>query len=149
MIPVLLPLLMAVPACLSHACSNDSLLPPIVGDERMTWQELEEWAAGRDCPDANEPCIPPGETRCYEVLRNDGQLTELCEDASVRIKPNGGLGWIYRPPPTAFFPYKSPIPALGQSHTYLLRACEGLACSGYVGPVEFVGMPYLCWPACP
>jgi len=134
------------PACTTHACSNDSLPVPIVGDERMTWGQVWE---ERECSDANEPCIV-GPVRCYRVGRwADSATWNLCEQSEVRVKANGGLAWRYVLPPTEFMPYRvngPAFPVLGQQYEYWVQSCEGVECSALAGPVEFVGMPYQCWP---
>jgi hypothetical protein len=142
--------------CRRHACSNDAIEEePVLGDERLEWTGLPQWAA-KECPDSShDPCTSDENRRCYEVASYpDGHvILRLCEQ-TVWVKSPGS--WRYVPPRNTVSPYLAgpqDFPQMAQSHFYMVRACEGARCGpwaprrpgGSQGYVEFVGAGYACF----
>jgi hypothetical protein len=121
--------------CVSHSCANDSLTPPVVGDEVMRWDPAN-WSVAGTMHKGRYDIVADG-TVCDHVLGAQGPSR-----------------WVQ--PRTWWLPYASPCPpALGQTRHYSVAACwtdvTPVRCSAAASQsVEFVGMPYCCFepPGC-
>ncbi len=123
--------------CMDHACSNDALPDPVMGDEIMCW-------------DAPQTTVPITE---YRVMLGPETCAILPRLWSARAQA-------WRPPVTHWRPYASANPAcwplLDWMNVYSVMACNcstrdaPCGCSADNPTFVFKGMPYTCFGgSCP